>query len=179
VHLVNQVAPRRCRQILAAVAREDYSGVARVVFNGQTHGAEPQRFHARGESWAPSVERDLDAVRAAEDRTLTAVTVRRTLDAGRSTGRSEFGETSSAQRASREATRVANERTWLGGKRESGIGCERLQSLRRMHALRSCSMIVHVYVVSCEPPRRCSGYESQARGGGGVTLSESGCAAVV
>ena len=48
----------RCRQLLKAVAREDYSGGA--IFNGEAVGAEPRRFHARGESWAPSVERELE-----------------------------------------------------------------------------------------------------------------------
>ena len=53
-----------------------------------------------------------------------------------------------------------------------------LQSLRRacMRSDRtvicvcSLSMIAHVYGMSCEPPRRYSGYESQARGGGSVAL---------
>ena len=84
---------------------------------------------------------------------------------------------------------MANERTvvgtWHGGKRERPnrqaalcVSDCTLQSLRRacMRSDRtvicvcSLSMIAHVYSMSCEPPRRYSGYESQARGGGGVAL---------
>ena len=74
---------------------------------------------------------------------------------------------------------MANERTWLGGERESGMGVSDCRVCSACMPYGSRSMIVHVYVMSCEPPRRCSGFESQARGGGGVALSESGCAAVV
>jgi hypothetical protein len=48
------VSLRRCNALHRAVKRETYS----PIFNGEASGEEQHRFAARGESWAPSVERD-------------------------------------------------------------------------------------------------------------------------
>lgn len=53
----------RCKQLLGAVAREDFTANA-PVFNGEARGEPPTRFHARGESWGPSVDRELTSVLA-------------------------------------------------------------------------------------------------------------------
>jgi len=49
----------RCRVLRSAAARENYSPShdSGPIFNGTSAG---QRFHARGESWAPGAERDLE-----------------------------------------------------------------------------------------------------------------------
>ena len=49
---------RRCKQLRAAAARENYS--SKAIFNGQASGEAPQRFAARSDSWAGSAERDLE-----------------------------------------------------------------------------------------------------------------------
>ena len=47
---------QRCNRLRSVVQREDYS----PIFNGESASEERHRFFARGELWAPSVERDLE-----------------------------------------------------------------------------------------------------------------------
>ena len=58
--LCSQFGSRRCCSLRAAASREKFT----AIFNGEAEGQEHRRFHARGDSWAPSVERDIEKVRS-------------------------------------------------------------------------------------------------------------------
>ena len=62
VVLKNELTKGRCRALLSAAQRESYalSQSSGPIFNGSSKG---KRYHARGESWAPGAERDLEKAR--------------------------------------------------------------------------------------------------------------------